>query len=104
MSSRTSKAETLRHRSEQIRAEEAQLREGGGKAGQERQHKLGRLVARERLARLLDPDGQFFEIGLWAASFATTPSFPPPAYRSLPPSWAIVSPVAHICRCYATRF
>src|SRR5438132_11351091 len=67
MSSRTPKAETLRHRSEQIRAEEAQLREGGGKAGQERQHKLGRLVARERLARLLDPDGQFFEIGLWAA-------------------------------------
>jgi 3-methylcrotonyl-CoA carboxylase beta subunit len=67
MSSRTSKAETLRHRCEQIRVEEAQLREGGGKAGQERQHKLGRLVARERLARLLDQGAQFFEVGLWAA-------------------------------------
>ena len=65
MSSRT--GETLRDRCEQIRVEEAQLREGGGKAGQERQHKLGRLVARERLARLLDRDTQFFEVGLWAA-------------------------------------
>src|SRR5438132_3511139 len=67
MSSRTSKAETLRDRCEQILVEEAQLREGGGTAGQERQHKLGRLIARERLARLLDPDAQFFEVGLWAA-------------------------------------
>lgn len=67
MSSRTSKTETLHDRCERIRAEEAHLREGGGKAGQERQHKLGRLVARERLARLLDPDARFFELGLWAA-------------------------------------
>ena len=67
MSSRTPKAGTLRHRCEQIRVEEEQLREGGGKAGQERQHKLGRLVARERLARLLDKNAQFFEVGLWAA-------------------------------------
>jgi len=67
MSSRTPKAEALRDRCEQIRAEEEQLREGGGKAGQERQHKLGRLVARERLARLLDKNAQFFEVGLWAA-------------------------------------
>jgi acetyl-CoA carboxylase carboxyltransferase component len=67
MSSRTARAETLRDRCGKIRAEEEQLREGGGKAGQERQHKLGRLVARERIARLLDPDAQFFEVGLWAA-------------------------------------
>src|SRR5438477_1313041 len=66
MSLRT-KAETLRDRCEKIRAEEERLREGGGKAGQERQHKLGRLVARERIARLLDRDAKFFEIGLWAA-------------------------------------
>ncbi|MDQ6622016.1 MAG: acyl-CoA carboxylase subunit beta [Verrucomicrobiota bacterium] len=43
------------------------LREGGGKAGQERQHKLGRLFARERIAQLLDKDAEFFEVGLWAA-------------------------------------
>jgi len=43
------------------------LREGGGQAGQDRQHKHGRLFVRERLAALIDdPDG-FLEIGLWAA-------------------------------------
>src|SRR5947209_12978180 len=67
MSSRIARAETLRDRCGQIRAEEEQLREGGGKAGQERQHKLGRLVARERIARWLDRDTKFFEVGLWAA-------------------------------------
>src|SRR5436189_946981 len=67
MSSRSAKAETMRDRCGKVRAEEEQLREGGGKAGQERQHKLGRLVARERIARLLDTDAQFFEVGLWAA-------------------------------------
>jgi len=67
MSSRIARPETLRDRGDKIRAEEEQLREGGGKAGQERQHNLGRLVARERIARLLDRDAKFFEIGLWAA-------------------------------------
>lgn len=43
------------------------MREGGGKAGQERQHKLGRLFARERVAQLLDKGAPFFEVGLWAA-------------------------------------
>jgi 3-methylcrotonyl-CoA carboxylase beta subunit len=43
------------------------LREGGGKAGQDRQHKMGRLFARERISRLLDRDAPFFEVGLWAA-------------------------------------
>src|SRR3954453_19995927 len=57
----------LRERCAAIAQEETILREGGGKAGQERQHKLGRLFARERIARLLDPDAAFFEIGLWAA-------------------------------------
>src|SRR5437588_9638221 len=68
MSSRTPTMmrETLRDRSAKILAEEAQLREGGGKAGQDRQHKLGRLFARERISRLLDPGAPFFEIELWA--------------------------------------
>ena len=43
------------------------LREGGGKAGHERQRKMGRLPVRERVSHLLDKDAQFFEIGLWAA-------------------------------------
>src|SRR5256714_6276037 len=69
MSSRPPKiaSETLRDRCRKILAEEAQLREGGGEAGQERQHKLGRLLARERITHLLDRGASFFEIGLWAA-------------------------------------
>ena len=47
--------------------EEEILREGGGKAGQDRQRKMGRLPARERIARLFDRGATFFEIGLWAA-------------------------------------
>ncbi len=48
-------------------AEEAVLREGGGPSGLERQHKLGRLFARERIAALLDNGADFLELGLWAA-------------------------------------
>jgi 3-methylcrotonyl-CoA carboxylase beta subunit len=47
--------------------EEARLREGGGVAGRERQHKSGRLTARERVAQLLDDPDDFLELGLWAA-------------------------------------
>jgi len=50
-----------------VLAEEAVLREGGGAAGLERQHKLGRLFARERIGALLDDPADFLEIGLWAA-------------------------------------
>lgn len=63
----TAAPETLRQRCEEVLREEALLREGGGKAGLERQRKLGRLPARERIARLLDNPASFFEIGLWAA-------------------------------------
>ena len=63
----TSSGESLRELCREILKEEAVLREGGGKAGLERQRKLGRLPARERIAQLLDKDAQFFEIGLWAA-------------------------------------
>ena len=59
--------ESLRERCATIFREENILREGGGKSGQERQHKMGRLLARERISRLLDPDSSFFEVGLWAA-------------------------------------
>ena len=50
-----------------MKLEENVLREGGGKAGQDRQHKMGRLLARERISQLLDRDSPFFEIELWAA-------------------------------------
>jgi 3-methylcrotonyl-CoA carboxylase beta subunit len=60
-------SEGLRERCAAIGREESVLREGGGKAGQERQHKMGRLLARERITQLLDKDSTLFEIGLWAA-------------------------------------
>ncbi len=50
-----------------IAKEEAVLREGGGKAGHERQRKMNRLPVRERISHLLDKDSPFFEVGLWAA-------------------------------------
>ncbi|MEY2538025.1 MAG: hypothetical protein QOG67_1765 [Verrucomicrobiota bacterium] len=62
-----SSTDTLRERCEEISRQEAVLREGGGKAGLERQRKLGRLPARERINRLLDKGSDFFEVGLWAA-------------------------------------
>ncbi len=69
MTARTaaSSKNALRERCEAILKEEEILREGGGKVGQERQRKRGRLPARERIDHLLDPGAEFFEIGLWAA-------------------------------------
>jgi 3-methylcrotonyl-CoA carboxylase beta subunit len=64
---RSSTSEVLRAHCAGIAQEEAVLREGGGKAGHERQRKMGRLPVRERLRHLLDKDSPFFEIGLWAA-------------------------------------
>ena len=64
---RSSTSEVLHAHCAAIAEEEAVLREGGGKAGHERQRKMGRLPARERVRALLDKDSPFFEIGLWAA-------------------------------------
>jgi 3-methylcrotonyl-CoA carboxylase beta subunit len=64
---RSNTTEVLRAHCAAIAQEEAVLREGGGKAGHERQRKMGRLSVRERLRHLLDKDSPFFEIGLWAA-------------------------------------
>ena len=53
---------------QEFAATETVLREGGGKRGIDRQHKLGRLTARERIDLLCDRvDDRFFETGLWAA-------------------------------------
>jgi 3-methylcrotonyl-CoA carboxylase beta subunit len=63
----TSSGEPLRDFCREVLKQEALLRQGGEKAGLDRQRKLGRLPARERIGQLLDKDAQFFEIGLWAA-------------------------------------
>jgi 3-methylcrotonyl-CoA carboxylase beta subunit len=50
-----------------IKNEEEQIRQGGGAKAVESQHKKGRLTARERIAKLIDPGSQFFELGIYAA-------------------------------------
>jgi acetyl-CoA carboxylase carboxyltransferase component len=59
-------ANTVSELVKSLLAEEAKLREGGGKHAIERQHSKGRLTARERIARLLDPQSPWLEIGLWS--------------------------------------
>ena len=51
----------------EIKNEEEKIRAGGGAKAIEAQHKKGRLTARERIAKLVDPPGHFFELGLYAA-------------------------------------
>lgn len=50
-----------------IKNEEEQIRQGGGAKAIESQHKKGRLTARERVARLIDPGTELFELALYAA-------------------------------------
>jgi acetyl-CoA carboxylase carboxyltransferase component len=52
---------------EELRRQEAEIREGGGAQAIQRQHAKKRLTARERLGRLLDSGNELFELGLWAA-------------------------------------
>src|SRR5277367_2256029 len=52
---------------DQLGALEERLREGGGPARIEKQHRAGKMTARERIAALLDPGAFFLEIGLLIA-------------------------------------
>ncbi len=60
------KKNSLRDVTDEILAQEAVLKEGGGKKGKDRQARLGRMTVRERLSCLLDNSDQFFELELWA--------------------------------------
>ena len=51
----------------QIKNEEEQIREGGGRKASESQHQKNRLTARERIALLIDPGTHFFELAIYAA-------------------------------------
>jgi len=52
---------------DQLRKLETRLRQGGGPERAERQHRAGKLTARERIEALLDPASFFLEIGLLIA-------------------------------------
>jgi len=57
----------LRELSDDIRKLEDRLRDGGGADKVAKQHKQGKLTARERVSGLCDPDTRFLEIGLLVA-------------------------------------
>jgi acetyl-CoA carboxylase carboxyltransferase component len=60
----TSRLETL---ADAVRELEAQLRLGGGQERIDREHKKGKLTARERITRLCDAGARFLEVGLLVA-------------------------------------
>jgi 3-methylcrotonyl-CoA carboxylase beta subunit len=51
----------------EMKNEEEQIRQGGGAKAIEGQHKKNRLTARERVAKLIDPKTEFFELSIYAA-------------------------------------
>jgi len=57
----------LRELGAQVRELEAKVRQGGGPARIARQHKQGKLTARERVDRLCDDGSRFLEVGLLVA-------------------------------------
>jgi 3-methylcrotonyl-CoA carboxylase beta subunit len=60
-------ASRLRELSAEVRELEKKLREGGGAERIAKLHKQGKLSARERVAKLCDPDSRFLEVGLLVA-------------------------------------
>jgi len=51
----------------EFKNQEAVIQQGGGAKAIESQHKKNRLTARERIAKLIDPQSPFFELGIYAA-------------------------------------
>jgi 3-methylcrotonyl-CoA carboxylase beta subunit len=51
----------------ELKNQEEQIGQGGGVKAIDSQHKKGRLTARERIAKLIDPGTTFFELGTFAA-------------------------------------
>ena len=56
----------LRASTDEFTQQAETIREGGGERGIERQHRHGRLTARERLALLKDADSWLFELSLFS--------------------------------------
>lgn len=57
----------MKHLVEEVQRLEERLRAGGGAAKIEKQHRDGKLTARERIENLIDPGASFLEIGLLVA-------------------------------------
>ncbi|MDP6987262.1 MAG: acyl-CoA carboxylase subunit beta [Phycisphaerales bacterium] len=63
----TASPSELRAATDEYLKNAAEIRLGGGERGIARQHRHGRLTARERIEHLIDPGGHSFECGLFAA-------------------------------------
>src|SRR5215467_4168343 len=72
---------------EQLQKLEDRLRQGGGDARIDKQHRAGKLTARERIAKLLDPGARFLEIGLLIAY---------DQYEGQAPAAGVVTGIGHI--------
>jgi 3-methylcrotonyl-CoA carboxylase beta subunit len=78
----------LRELSAEVRELESKLRDGGGADKIARQHKQGKLTARERITRLCDPDSRFLEIGLLVAY---------DEYEGQAPAAGVVTGIGTVC-------
>src|SRR5579859_8002658 len=77
----------MRQLVEDLQTLEDRLRQGGGPKRIEKQHRDGKLTARERIAKLIDPGSFFLEIGLLIAS---------DKYDGQAPAAGVVTGLAHI--------
>jgi len=59
--------ESLAELIDELELRRTEVAEGGGKKRQEREHERGKLLARERVSRLLDEGSDFLEMGTFAA-------------------------------------
>jgi 3-methylcrotonyl-CoA carboxylase beta subunit len=64
---RAARANHMRSLVEQLHSLEDRLRQGGGAERIAKQHKSGKLIARERIEKLIDPGTTFLETGLLVA-------------------------------------
>jgi 3-methylcrotonyl-CoA carboxylase beta subunit len=78
----------LRQLSENARALEARLREGGGAERAAKQHASGKLTARERVTQLTDADAPMLELGLLVAH---------DKYEGQAPGAGVITVVGSIC-------
>src|ERR1041384_526950 len=63
----TSNREHFQRLVEELKTLEDHLRQGGGRTRIDKQHRAGKLTARERIHALIDPGSRFLEIGLLIA-------------------------------------
>ena len=77
----------MRYLVDQLHSLEERLQSGGGPERIAKQHKSGKLTARERIAKLLDPGSRFVEVGLLVAY---------DQYNGQAPAAGVVTGVGHI--------